>query len=277
MTLLRVLLTVLLVAAAPAAATPHRDTAPAGRVAPDTAGFDPFTQATIDSPQDARVPLDARFVDQDGRTVVLRDLIQGDVPVIFAPVYYECPNICSVSTGGLFLNLSRIVKRYGDDYRVVVMSFNATDGPDQARLAQKKVLTQTPEFAGANKARFLTGDDTQIRTVTEALGYGFAWDDRIGQFAHANAFAVLTPDGALSRWINAVAARPADLRLAIAEAADGATRSIADFALMLCYAYDPQTGRYSSLITGSLKAGAAVTVVVLLGGIGLALWREARR
>ncbi|MEZ4484096.1 MAG: hypothetical protein R2864_05700 [Syntrophotaleaceae bacterium] len=38
-------------------------------------------------------PLDLAFRDEEGRSVTLRQLIDG--PTIIAPVYYSCPNVCA--------------------------------------------------------------------------------------------------------------------------------------------------------------------------------------
>lgn len=240
------------------------------------APFDPFTSATIDTPEGAAAPGQAAFVDRMGQPVDLGTLVRGDVPVVLAPVYFTCPNICGVSTGSLLRGLGMIDLEPGRDYRVVFFSFDPTEGPPDAREALAQARKAAPEVAGLDDMRFLSSGEEPIRAVTQAVGYHFAWDDQLQQYSHANAFAVLTPDGRVSRWINAVAAEPTDLRLAIVEAGGGAVGDLGDFLLMLCYQYDPETGKYGSLINGSLKGLAGLTVAGLAGFIGLSLWREKR-
>lgn len=239
---------------------------------------DAFDTAGIDSPPDAAVPGDLAFRDSRGRPVRLDHFLDGERPVVLAPVYFDCPNICGLSSESLLHGLTQTPLRPGEDYRVVFVSFDPSEGPDEARVARQKTLARVPALreAGDDALAFLSGAPAPTERLLTAIGYRVAWDDQLQQYAHANAFAVLTPDGTLARWINAVAARPLDLRLALVEAGQGATGSLADFALMLCYHYDPKTGQYGAIIDGSLKTMAGLLVVGLGGYVGLSLWREHR-
>lgn len=247
--------------------------------APAWAGvpFDPFGSVSVETPEDARVPPGARFTDRHGEPVDLAEVVAGDVPVVLAPVYYECPNICTVSTASLVQSLALLTAlEPGEDYRVVFFSFDPREGPAQARKALADLGERRFDYPGLSQARFLSGPPESIEAVTRALGYRYAWDEDIGQYSHANAFAVLTPDGRVSRWINAISVEPTDLRLAIVEAGNGAVGDVSDFLLMLCYQYDPTVGKYGPIIQVSMKAAAGATLSVLFGFIGLALWREHR-
>jgi len=239
---------------------------------------DAFEAAGIDSPPDAAVPGDLAFRDSRGRPVLLDHFLDGDRPVVLAPIYFDCPNICGLSSESLLHGLARTPLRPGEDYRVVFVSFDPTESPVEARVAREKALARVPVLrdAGDDALAFLSGAPAPTGRLLKAIGYRVAWDDQLQQYAHANAFAVLTPDGTLARWINAVAARPLDLRLAVVEAGQGTTGSLADFALMLCYHYDPKTGQYGAIIDGSLKTVAGLLVIGLGGYIGLSLWRERR-
>lgn len=241
------------------------------------APFDPFTTATIRTPQGAAVPQTAPFVDRTGAPVDLGALVRGDVPVVLAPVYYTCPNICGVAAAALVQALAVLCLEEGEDYRVVFFSFDPREGPAEAQEALAQAQARRPEFAALDAMRFLSGDEAAIAAVTDAIGYHFAWDDQLGQYSHASAFAVLTPDGRVSRWINAIAAEPTDLRLAIVEAGGGSVGGLTDYVLMLCYQYDPTIGKYGSIIDLSLKGAGGLTVAMLGGFIGLSLWREHRK
>src|SRR5690606_18831949 len=48
----------------------------------------------------AKLPLDAAFVDENGKPVTLADYV-GDKPVILTFNYSSCPMLCSVQLGGL--------------------------------------------------------------------------------------------------------------------------------------------------------------------------------
>jgi protein SCO1/2 len=109
----------------------------------------------------------------------------------------------------------------------------------------------------------LTGGETAIRSVTDALGYFYAWDPRIGQYAHLSGTAVVTPDGRLSAWLYGLRPGSDELQRAVAQAAKGGTGGVMQQLLLLCFHYDPQTGRYSLVITKALRLAGLVTVLAL--------------
>jgi protein SCO1/2 len=109
-----------------------------------------------------------------------------------------------------------------------------------------------------------------------AAGFRYGWDDRIGQFAHIAAVAVLTPDGRVARWLYGIQPQGNDLRLALTEAGQGRIGDLGDQLLLLCYHYDPHTGRYSGLVWTLLRVGGLATLAAILGFVALALIRERR-
>jgi protein SCO1/2 len=110
----------------------------------------------------------------------------------------------------------------------------------------------------------------------QAAGYRYGWDSRIGQFAHIAAVAVLTPDGRVARWLYGIQPQGNDLRLALTEAGQGRIGDLGDQLLLLCYHYDPHTGRYGGLVWTLLRGGGVLTLVLLAGFVGAALIRERR-
>jgi protein SCO1/2 len=237
--------------------------------------FDPFAAATIEPRAGARVPLDLRFRDERGRTVSLRELGAGK-PLVLAPVLHDCPNICGVTLGGLADAVAGQSYRAGPDFRIVAFSIDPHETPPDAR---KSIAALGKRVSGdATKAGWhaVTGASADIAAVTDALGYRYAWDESIGQYAHVAAVAVLTPDGRLARWLYGLAPDPGDLRLALTEAGEGRIGGLGDRLLLLCYRYDPATGRYSPLIWSLLRTASAGTAMFLLGAVLFAVRRERR-
>jgi protein SCO1/2 len=241
-------------------------------VAPAVA-FDPFAQAGIDPRPGAQLPIDGRFRDEAGAVATLRGLGDGK-PIVLVPVLHNCPNICGVTLGGLMSAIAAQPYRPGKDFVVVGFGIDPAEGPADAAKTVRNLDQRTPDRAGIHA---LTGDAAAIRQVTDALGYRYAYDPGIGQYAHVAATAVLTPDGRLARWLYGVAPDPTDLRLALTEAGQGTIGSFGDQLLLLCYHYDPSTGRYGSVIWLVLRIAGGATVLGFGGFIGLALLRERRR
>jgi Uncharacterized protein SCO1/SenC/PrrC, involved in biogenesis of respiratory and photosynthetic systems len=84
------------------------------------------------------VPLDLEFRDESGRTVRLGDLV--DRPTVLSLVYYSCPGICTPLLTGLAEVLNLMDMRPGEDYRVITVSFDASDTPKLASEKKRNYL-----------------------------------------------------------------------------------------------------------------------------------------
>ena len=238
------------------------------------AAFDPFREAGIDQRPGASVPIDGRFRDAHGGETTLRRLSNGK-PILLAPVLHRCPNICGVTLSGLAQAIRAQSYRPGGDFAVVAFGIDPREGPEAARDSLETLARSFPAVRQAGWSA-LTGDKRAITEVTEAIGYRYAWDEQIHQYAHVAAVAVLTPDGRLARWIYGLQPDPTDLRLALTEAGEGKIGSWGDQLLLLCYHYDPKTGRYGPVITWLLRLGGSLTVLLGTGMLGLSVLRERR-
>jgi protein SCO1 len=236
--------------------------------------FDPFSSTAIEPKLGAKLPTGGEFLDHAGRQVTLADYL-GKVPVLVAPVDYGCVNICGVTLAGLFAALDQMDLEPGA-YQVLAASMDPRDGVAQARDERAKSLARFGRKGAGEIVHFLVGEGGASHTLLEALGFEYAYDPAIDQYAHSAAVAVLTPDGRLARWLYGYPFAPSDIRLALVEAGGGAIGTLADRVWLLCYGYDPKTGTYSALIGRILEAGGGATVLVLGGLIAGLLWRERR-
>ena len=84
---------------------------------------------------------------------------------------------------------------------------------------------------------------------------------------------VLTPAGTISRYFPGVSFDGETLAKALREAGEGASGPRQSPLLLLCYHFDPATGRYTLAILDLLRAGIAI----FLGGAAIWVWRERRR
>lgn len=233
--------------------------------------FDPFAVATIVARPGARVPLDVPLVDAAGRSTTLR-VVAGGRPLLLAPVLHDCPNLCGVTLAGLADAVAGQPLRAGLDFAVAAVSIDPAETPAAAARDLARITIRPS--GRALGAAALVGSHTSIAAVTGALGYRYAWDRRINQYAHVAAVAVLTPDGRLVRWIYGLTPRPEAVADAIRAARVGTVGdSLADRLLLLCYHYDPVTGRYTPAIERLVRIAALLTVVALV----LAVLRLRRR
>jgi protein SCO1/2 len=221
---------------------------------------DPFKSATIVERPGAAIPLDDAFVDQDGKPTTLRRIADGK-PLLVVPVQHECPNICSVTLAGITGAIDGQARyRPGRDFAIVALGIDPREGPPQARDDLHRLAEQRP---GKWHPVALTGSDKAIRAVTDALGYRYAWSSQLNQYAHVSGTAVLTADGMLSSWLYGLAPTPAQVDSALAQATAGKSGGIMQQILLLCFHYDPQTGRYSLAIVKALRIAGVLTVAAI--------------
>lgn len=224
-----------------------------------------------------QIPLDLLFADEQGKPVRLRELFSSGRPVILTPVYFDCPMLCNMVLDGMVSGIRDLKFQIGEEYEVVSFSFDPKDTPKDARQ-KKDIFVKRYGRPGAEKGwRFLTGKDPEIKALTEAIGFKFGYDPQTGQYAHAAMAVVLTPDGRIARYFYGFEYRPRDLRLALVEAADNRIGSPVDQFMLLCYHYDPATGKYSATAMNAVRAGGVATVAGIAGFIFVMVRREKRQ
>ena len=227
--------------------------------------FDPFHEARIDGRPGAQVPLDLALTGADGRATTLRAIGNGK-PILLVPVLHDCPNLCGVTLAGVADAIAGQKLQPGRDFALVAFGIDPKETPDAARRDLAR-LRERSSGAALSQVAAVVGPQSSVLGVTSALGYHYAWDPRIGQYAHAAAVAVLTSDGRLSRWLYGLTPSPADLATAVADAGAGRAGSWADQLLILCFHYDPLTGRYTAQILDVLRLAAAASVLAIGAGI----------
>jgi protein SCO1/2 len=230
-------------------------------------------QVGISPPPGAKVPLDLALVDADGRTVRLASLFSNR-PVILHLVYYECPMLCKLSSDGLLRAIATLSLTPGRDFNIVTVSFDPREGPDHSRRARQVAIERCGREAVDEGWHFLTGDAQSIDRLCNAVGFRYAYNDKTRQFAHASGAFVLTPDGTLSRYLSGIEYSPRDLRFAIVEASAGKVGTAADHVLLMCYMYDPATGKYGLAIMTAMRTAGIATVGILGAAIFAMLRRE---
>ena len=220
-----------------------------------------------------QVPADIPFVDETGRQVTLGNYF-GTRPVILALVYYECPMLCTQVLNGLVSALGVLNFEAGREFDVVAVSFNPKEGPGLAAQKKAAYIERYGRPQAAGGWHFLTGSQESITRLTEAVGFKYEYDPKIGQFAHGAAIEVLTPKGTIAKYFYGIEYSPRDLRLGVIEAADEHLGTIIDDVLLFCYHYDPSTGKYGADILALVRTSAVATVLAFAVFLTVSLRRD---
>jgi protein SCO1 len=250
-------------------------------LAPDDAGQAAMakpgvlSKVGIDQKLNQQVPLDLAFVDETGRDVRLGEYF-GKRPVILALVYYECPMLCTQVLNGLVGSLGVLTFDVGREFDVVAVSINPREGPGLA--AQKKAAYldryQRPHTAAG--WHFLTGKEENIRRLADAVGFRYAYDETIKQYAHGAGIEVLTPRGVLSKYFYGIEFSPRDIKFGVMEASEDRIGTVIENALLLCYHYDPTTGKYGATALQAVRIGGVATLLAIVSFVFVSLRRERR-
>jgi len=220
------------------------------------------------------IPLDLTFNDETGHPVQLSHYFQDHKPVLLTMVYFECPMLCSEILNGLVRTLRIIPLSAGKDFNLVTVSFDPTETPKLAALKKLSYVDKYRRPGAADGWAFLTGNETNIKKLADAVGFRYAWDPQLKQFAHASSIMILTPQGKLARYFYGVEFPSQDVRLSLVEASGGKIGGFIDQAVLFCYHYDPATGRYGLLIMRVLQLAAVATLLALALLVSALLWQE---
>lgn len=217
-----------------------------------------------------RLPLDATFRDETGRTIQLREYFKKDRPVILSLVYYECPMLCNQILNGMVSSFEGLQFSAGTEFEVVTVSFDATERPELAARKKETYLKRYGRKGAEAGWHFLTGDKAEIDRVAQAVGFGYVWDERSKQFAHGSAIMVATPEGKLSHYFYGIDYAPRDVKLALVQASAGKIGTPVDQLILYCYHYDPTTGKFAPVMSvmraaGVLTVAGLVFLLLILG------------
>lgn len=227
----------------------------------------------IDQRLNAQVPLDLPFKDDEGRDVRLGDYF-GKRPVVLALVYYECPMLCTQVLNGAVSALGVVKFNAGREYDVVAVSINPRETPALAAQKKKVYVERYGRPQGAEGWHFLTGREENIKALAAAVGFRYAFDESIQQYAHGAAIEILTPHGVVSKYFYGIEFSPRDLQFGLMQASDERIGSIVDNAVMLCYHYDPATGKYGAGAMAAVRIGGVATILAFLLFLFVSLRRE---
>ena len=221
-------------------------------------------RADIEQRLNGQIPLDLAFRDETGREVRLGEYFKSDRPVVLSLVYYECPMLCNQVLNGLVGTLEAVSFTPGEEFEIVTVSFDPRETPELAARKKETYLRRYRRQGAEGGWHFLTGDKESIERLTQAVGFGYYWDEQSQQFAHASAIMVATPQGKLSHYFYGIEYSPKELRLALVEASAGQIGSPVDKLILYCYHYDPTTGKYGPVIMNILRAAGVLTVAGVL-------------
>lgn len=210
----------------------------------------------------AQLPLGARFRDEAGRAVQLRDLL-GAGPAILALVYFHCPNLCGVVQNDLLHALDLSGLKTPADYRLIAISIDPAETTADAARAKQSDLARYPAPGADRGWHFLTGDTASIRAAADAVGFADRFDPALKQFLHPTGIVFLTAGGRVSGYLLGIGYQPGDVTAGVLRARSGGIARAALPVLLFCFHFDATTGRYTLAVMRIVRIVGALFVLTL--------------
>jgi protein SCO1/2 len=217
-------------------------------------------------PPGARLDLGLAAPDTTGRRRTIAQILGGR-PAFVNFVDYTCNTLCGTD----LLLLADGIHRAGlspRDFRIIVIGIDPKD-PPQAALAMEN--SEIPA-ALRSASTFLLPDQNTVARATSELGFRYAYDPKIDQFAHPAVIYVIDSGGVVRQLLSPLALTAGDMRRVLQNSV-GST--FIQQIHSLCYGYDPSTGTYNLRVTFLLRAAALFTLILL--GTGILLLSRAWR
>ncbi len=242
---------------------------------PTKAAARAFTEVGIEQKLNGQVPLDLKFTDEQGNVVELGTYFHTK-PVIISLVYYRCPMLCTQVLNGMVQTFRTLKFTAGKEFEVVTVSIDHHETHEMAAEKKDTYVTEYDRAGVADGWHFLVGDSLSVKRLADAVGFKFVYDVPTKQFAHASGIMIATPQGKLARYLYGIEYGAKDVTFSLMEAAQEKIGSPVDKLLLLCYHYDPTTGKYGMVVANLLRAGGALTLLIV-GGYMLYHFRRDRK
>jgi protein SCO1 len=235
-----------------------------------------FAGIGVDERLGDTVPTDIRLVDRHGAPLTFSDTFDGERPSVLVFAYHDCPMLCSLVLNAVTKAVRESTLALGSDYRVLVVSIDPADGPEQSTAAHARYAAYFDDPAAAEAYAFLTAEEAEIRRLTDAVGFRYEWVESRQEWAHAAVAIFLSPTGTVTRYLYGLDFPARDFRTAVLEAGEGRIGSPMDQLLLYCFVYDPEAGGYVLHAMNAMRLGGGVTLLAL--GLVLALfWRREKQ
>lgn len=195
-------------------------------------------------------------------------------PAILSLVYYDCPIVCPLTMERLRRAMNKIQYIVGEDFNVLVVSIDHTNTTDMAlkeKLASLFSYNKPETDAVRAGWAYHTATAGNSQRLADSVGFKYTFIPDAGEYAHAPAIMILTPEGRVARYFYGVDYddRASEIQLGLVEASQGEiSATLADRLILFCFHYDPSKGSYTLQATRVMKIGG---VISMLGIAGLVL------
>ncbi|MCF8381259.1 MAG: SCO family protein [Bacteroidales bacterium] len=209
------------------------------------------------------VALDTKLVNEQGDTVLLKDLLAK--PTILNLVYFRCPGTCSPLMFGVNKFIQEVDLDFGTDYQVLTISFDPTETIELGIKKKASYINLLEDKSLERGWHFFVTDSANIAKITESVGFKYKWVN--DQYSHPTGLIALSPDGKITRYLRGIEFPPFDIKITMVEAGQGKVGPSINRLLAFCYSYDEDGDQMVFNITkvsGSLIMFFGIVIFLIL-------------
>ena len=221
--------------------------------------FDKQMQISFEEKQGQFAALDAKLVNENGDTVLLKDVINK--PTILNLVYYQCPGVCSPLMFGVSKFIDDVDLKLGKDYEVITISFDPTERIDLGIKKKAAYISMMKNKEAAKDWHFFVSDSLNIAKITKSVGFNYQKINN--QYVHPAGLIAPGSDGKIIRYLRGIDFLPFDIKITMVEAAKGKIGPSINRLLAICYSYDTKGNQFVFNVT-RVSAIVILFFVVLL-------------
>lgn len=230
-----------------------------------------FQGVTVREKLGSRIDVNAQFVDHNGKSVLIGDLLKDGKPLLLTMNYYRCKMLCSLQINAIVDGLRGLGWTLGKRFNMITVSIDPRS--QTAEAVEKR--TQYLNALGQKDSSwtFLTGDQQNITSLSNSIGFEYKYMPETDEYVHGLAIFFVSPKGELTRYLYGLTYKPLDIKLALMDAADGIIATPVERFIMNCFAYDSKHGRYTASIMNIMRMGCLLTIAVLGSSLAF-MWRR---
>jgi len=142
----------------------------------------PLRDVSFDQKLGDQIPLGLTFHDESGNAVQLAKYFNQRKPMILSFVYLKCTDLCPLLLDGIVRSLRALSFNAGQEFELLTVSFDPSDTPALASAKKGDLLQQYGRPGTGNGWHFLTGNESEIRKLTDTVGFHYTYDPKTGEF-----------------------------------------------------------------------------------------------
>jgi protein SCO1/2 len=212
------------------------------------------------------VPLDLTFTNEQSKSVTLKELMNGK-PTLLTLNYFECAGICTPQLNELAKMLSRVHLSENTDYKVITVDFAENETVSLAKKKKENLLKSMRRGYVQDAWHLVIGENNSSGKLAEAVGFKYKKvtnaQGKVTGYLHGATIIVLSPSGKITRYLKGVQQLPADVTMALKEAAQGTVSKSIPKDSPFCFTERPAADMLVNKVTKSWMIFMLLVVVGL--------------